>query len=213
MSDQYFWEPGLHPDLLVLTYYEGNGLADSKPLDVGNLALFFTDSGDRPTLFKHDLKSLEQRAQYLISSKSESFAARDRIRDRALNFLPGYRPFAVATNSVNFQHEQRRARAAEARRPTFESLRRLLADARTAGVRLCFVAFPTNPGARGPAPYPIEPQALKMIADAGMLHLDLRAVDWFSADMYKDNVHLNPRGQPVYARRLARELNQAWKPL
>jgi hypothetical protein len=213
MSDQYFWEPELHPDLLVLTYYEGNGLADSAPLDIGNLALFFTDSEDRPTLFKYDLKSLEQRTQYLLASKSQAFAARDRIRDRALNLLPGYRPFARETNTVNFQYERQRAQGAQASEPTYKSLQRLLADARAAGVRLCFVAFPSNPGVRGPVRYPIEPQALKMIADAGMLHLDLRAMDELSADMYTDNVHLNSRGQPVYARRLARELSEAWKPL
>jgi hypothetical protein len=213
MSDQYFWEPGLSPDLLVVTYYEGNGLADSDPLDVGNLALFFTDREDRPTLFKYDLKSLEQRADYLLSSKSEAFAARDRIRDRALNFLPGYRPFATTTNTLNFQYEQRQARGTEARRPTYKSLQRLLADARAAGVRLCFVASPSKPRGTGPVRYAIDPHSLKMIADAGMLHLDLRAIDGLSPDMYNDNVHLNPRGQPVYARRLARELNQAWKPL
>jgi hypothetical protein len=50
-----------------------------------------------------------------------------------------------------------------------------------------------------------------MIAEAGMLHLDLRVMDELSADMYKDNVHLNARGQPIYTRRLARELNKAWQ--
>jgi hypothetical protein len=213
MSDQYFWEPGLNPDLLVVTYYEGNGLADSETRDVGNLALFFTDGEDRPTLFKYDLTTLEQRAEYLLSSKSEVFAARDRIRDRALNFLPGYRTFTTATNTLNFQYELRKARGAEVRRPTYTSLQRLLAAARAAGVRICFVASPSRPRGTGPFQYGIDPQSLKMIADAGMLHLDLRAIDGLSADMYSDNVHLNPRGQPVYARRLARELNQAWKPL
>ena len=51
-----------------------------------------------------------------------------------------------------------------------------------------------------------------MIADAGMLHLDMREVDDLSPDMYKDNVHLNARGEPIYSRRLALELNKVWRP-
>ena len=72
MSAQYFWKQDLEPDLIVITYFEGNGLADAAPLDVGNLALFFTDSRDRESLFEHDLKTLEQRADYLLSSVSEA---------------------------------------------------------------------------------------------------------------------------------------------
>ena len=213
MSDQYFWERGLRPDLIVVTYYEGNGLADSEVIDAGNLALFFTDEEDRASLFRYDLKTLEQRADYMLSSASETFAARDRIRARALTRIPGYRPFAEATNTLNFEYELRHRPSAAKAAPTFNALRRFLAGARQAGVQVCFVASPSRSRSTGSSNYIIEPKALEMITEAGMLHLDLRGMDELSADMYKDNVHLNARGQPIYARRLARELSQAWKPL
>lgn len=212
MSDQYFWNPGDGPDLVVVIYHEGNGLADSEVMDVGNLALFFTDGEDRASLFRHDLKSLEQRGDYLLSSASEAFAARDRIRDRTLNFIPGYRPFATATNMLNFEYERRHRHSAARPAPTFNTLQRFLAGARQAGVPVCFVAFPSRPRSTGFVRYIIEPEALEMVTKAGMLHLDLRVMDELSADMYKDNVHLNARGQPIFTRRLARELNRVWQP-
>ena len=59
------------------------------------------------------------------------------------------------------------------------------------------------------AAYPIDPKVLGMIADAGMLHLDLRHMDELSTEMYEDAVHLNEGGIPIYTRRLAHELERA----
>lgn len=212
MSNQYFLKPGLEPDLIVVNFYEGNLLADSEVLDVGNLALFFTDSEDRASLFRHDLTTLEQRSNYLLSSASEAFAARDRIRDRSLNFIPGYRPYATAVNEVNFEHEQRGKLAATPPPKTFHALERFLAAAREAGVTVCFVAFPVRPGDPDDASYIIHPRAREMIVNSGMIHLDLRQIDGLTADMYTDNVHLNARGQPIYTRQFAQALNKVWRP-
>lgn len=212
MSEQYFWKRDDNPDLLVITYYDGNRLADSEVMEVGNLALFYTEPEDRANLFAHDLTTLEQRAEYLLSSASAAFAARDRIRDRALNFVPGYRPFATRTNTLNFEYERRRAKSVAQPKPTFDTLARFLARSKQAGLQVCFVAFPMRPGKRDAAPYIINPRALRMIEEAGMLHLDMRNMDELTVDMYKDNVHLNARGQPVYTRRLALELNRIWRP-
>jgi hypothetical protein len=212
MSNQYFLKPGLEPDLIVVTYFEGNALADSPIKDVGNLALFFTDAGDRPSLFEQDLTTLEHRTNYLLSSASEAFAARDRIRDRTLNFLPGYRPFATAVNQVNFEHERHRKLVEPPAPRTFHSLERFLAAARKAGVTVCFVAFPMRPGNGRDQSYIIHPHAREMIAKSGMIHLDMRDMDELTASMYMDNVHLNARGQPIYARRFAQALNKVWKP-
>ena len=51
-----------------------------------------------------------------------------------------------------------------------------------------------------------------MIESAGMLYLDMRNMDELTADMYKDNVHLNAQGQPVYTRKFAQELSGCWRP-
>jgi hypothetical protein len=212
MTNQYFLKPGLEPDLVVVTYYEGNALADSEIMDVGNLALFFTDGEDRASLFRYDLTTLEHRSTYLLSSVSEAFAARDRIRDRTLNFIPGYRPYATAVNEVNFEHEKRGKLGDPPRPRTFHTLERFLADAREAGVTVCFVAFPVRPGDPDGASYIIHPRGREMIANSGMIHLDLRDMPGLTADMYTDNVHLNARGAPIYTRQFVQALYGVWRP-
>lgn len=212
MSNQYFWKPGLQPGLIVVTYYDGNALADSKVLDVGNLALFFTDREDQASLFRYDLTTLEERASYLLSYASEAFAARDRIRDRTLNFIPGHRPYATEINAINFEHDRRRRLDAPPPVRSFHTLERFLDGAREAGVTVCFVAFPVRPDGKGARSYIIHPHAREMISRSGMIHLDLRDMDELTRDMYTDNVHLNVRGQPIYTRKLAQALHEVWRP-
>jgi lysophospholipase L1-like esterase len=212
MSEQYFWKPDLKPDLIVVTYYDEMGLADSRVRDVGNLARFFTDAGDRRSLFKHDLRTFRQRADYLLSSVSLAYAMRDRIRDRTIGLIPQYRGFARTTNEFNYQYEQEHAAQATAdSTPTYDALRRFLTRARQEGVKVCFVAFRPRPEASPLPAYSLDPEVLDMIADAGMLHLDLRDMDELSTAMYEDAVHLNERGRPIYAKRLAQELARAMR--
>lgn len=211
MIDRYFWEEALKPDLIVLTYYDGIGLADAPLIEVGALAQFFTDREDVADLFTHDIKTLEQRAGYLLSSASTAFATRDRIQNRVLNLIPGYRPFATATNTHNFEYQRKLRLGEEKPEPTFDTLRRLLARARQEGVRLCFVAFRPRPAASGSSTYALHPEVLAAIGEAGMLHLDLRDMDELTVDLYQDNIHLNARGQPIYTRRLAQELDRIWR--
>ena len=210
MYAQYFWKQQLAPDLVVITLYDGALFADSEVMDVGNLALFFTGPEDRDSLFEHEMKTLQHRADYLLSSTSQAFAARDRIRARVLNVIPGYRPFATVTNELNFEFQKRQAEPGPEPQNTYHALDSLLAHARASGVTVCFVAFPIRPGPEGHKAYIISPTALDRVRESGMVFLDLREMDELTPDMYKDNVHLNGKGQPIYTRRLARELHRIW---
>jgi hypothetical protein len=211
IADQAFWKRDLRPDLIVVTYYHEVGLADSESRDVSNLAQFFTDSGDRPELFANDVTTIRQRAEYLLSSASLAFAMRDRIRDRTLNQFYRYRPFATSINEVNFQLEKEQSAGPANKPQTFHALRRFVTRARQEGVNVCFVAFRPRPEPAGPVEYDIHPEALQIIADAGMLHLDLRDMDVLGADKYEDNVHLNEAGRQIYSRRLSREIAKVWR--
>ncbi len=211
IADQFFWERDLRPNLIVVTYYHEVGLADSESQDVSNLAQFFTDSGDRAELFANDVTTIRQRVEYRLSSTSLAFAMRDRIRDRTLNLFYRYRQFTRSVNEVNFQLEKERSAGPANKPQTFHALRRFVAGARQEGVDVCFVAFQPRPEAAGPIEYDIHPEALQVIADAGMLHLDLRYMDDLGADKYEDNVHLNESGTPIYSRRLAREIAKVWR--
>jgi lysophospholipase L1-like esterase len=206
MSEQYFWKRDLKPDLIVVTYYDAMGLADSQALDVGNLAQFFTDADDRPSLFEHDLRTFRQRADYMLSSVSLAYAMRNRIRDRTMNLIPRYNQFAKTNNEFNFQYKQEHAPIAVDATPTYDALRRFLTRARQEGVKVCFVAFRPRPDTADSPAYALDPKVLGMIANAGMLHLDLRHMVELSSEMYEDAIHLNEGGMPIYAKRLAHEL-------
>ena len=209
---QYFWKQHLAADVVVITLHENTVFADAEALDVGNLALFFTGPEDRDSLFQNELTSLAHRADYLLSSASHAFAARDRIRVRVLNLIPGYRDFATETNELNFEFQKRQFDPDPAPSKTYHALESLLAHASAAGVKICFVAFPMRPGPNGRKSYIISPTAIDRVHDSGMFFLDLRDMDVLTADMYSDNVHLNGKGQPVYSRKLARELHRIWSP-
>lgn len=209
MVAQDFWKQNIKPDLLILTYH-GSRLTDSNPMDIGSIAQFFTDTGDRSALFEHDLTTLEHRVDYLLSSTSQTFATRDRIRERTLNLIPGYAAFTTASNAVNFNHEQRRESQGPKATYTYRAFHRFVERARLEGTQVCFVAFPMRPTEPDAVAYELESEVLDAISAAGMLHLDLRHMKGLSSAMYEDSFHLNAEGQPIYTRKLAEELAKVW---
>lgn len=209
--DHDFWKQRLKPDLLVVTYY-GSGLADQKTMEIGRAAQFFTSAEDRSVLFEHDFKTLEQRADWMFSRVSQAFAARDRIRERTLELIPGFKDFTTATNAVNFKHEHKRTPDTAAPKYTYETFRRFVGRAHQEGVQVLFVAFPNQSDKPGELPYELAPEVLETITAAGMLHLDLRKVDGLSPALYEDDIHLNEQGRPVYTRKFAEELTKIWQP-
>ena len=80
----------------------------------------------------------------MISSFSATYAASNRIRERILALVPGFRDHSERINQIIFQHEQQRGRRrAEApARPRFAAVERLLDRAAERGVKLCVVAYP-----------------------------------------------------------------------
>jgi hypothetical protein len=206
MLERFVFRPGLRPDLVVVTFYE-NDLEDGNRVEIGRLAHFFTDVRDWPSVFMVDLPTLDQQADFVLSSFSAAFATRERVKERLLRVLiPRYESFTTDVNAVIFKHEAARVqKAPEAAPPGHVALDRLLARARQAGVRLAFVAYPTLT-ANGRLPYEIEPETRRRLEAAGAPLIDLRHVPGLDADLYDDEVHLNERGRPPYSAALARAL-------
>ena len=125
--ERYFAAPALHPDLVVVTFYE-NDLEDGNPVEIGRLAQFFTGIGDWPEVMTVNLHSLDDRVIFAASSVWATFAASDRIRERLLGALvPDFREHSERVNMVIYEHEHRRADAgAAARAPSFVALQRLV---------------------------------------------------------------------------------------
>jgi hypothetical protein len=190
------WAQGLRPRWVVLPYF-GDQLADGEDVDVGRLARYFSGPRDWPELFRYDLLGLDQRAELVASSLSAAFATRRRIKRRVLEQLPGYQDGYLLTERVLVAH----GRAGGRRAPTFDTLRRFVARAQASGTRLGFVAFPSQEGTDAPA------EALRILDDAGMRLVDLRHVAGLGPQHYEDFVHLNPTGQALFTRALARALD------
>lgn len=206
--ERELWKQAIKPDLLILNFYE-NGLEDGKRLEIGRLAQFFTTAADWPALFRYDVTTLESRVDFLLSSFWATFAVRDRIKERVLDFIPGYQPYTEQANALNFENEKHAKSAPVAAPPvTREALRRFVARAREHGVTVLFVAFPSlkhDPAAE--LPYDVPDETRQIIAGAGMLYLDLRKLPELDPKThYADDIHLNEAGRAIYTRRLAAEV-------
>jgi hypothetical protein len=190
-----FWAQDLTPDLVVVTYFDGQ-LADGEEIDIGRLARYFSVPSDWPELFRFDLPRLEQRIELTASWSSAAFAGRRRIKERVLSLFPNYKESTNLANHVLFDHD----RAHGAPQKTYATLRRFIARAQQHGTRLCFVAFPSQEGTE------ISPEARRIILDAGMSLIDLRHIEELRPEHYHDFVHMNESGRDVYTRALARAL-------
>lgn len=208
MVKKELWREGVKPDLLVLDFYE-TSLEDGKRLELGRLAQFFTEPGDWGELFASDVTTLDQRADFLLSSVWATFAVRERIKERVLGLIPGYQPWLEAANAVNFQHESRRAKSA-AHAATRNALTRFIARAKEHGVPVLFVAFPSQGDGRSDLPYEVPEETLRIIAEGGMRFLDLRKLPALEKRHYADDVHLTPEGQAIYTRQLASAIAARW---
>jgi hypothetical protein len=202
--ERYFARPERNPDLVVVTFYE-NDLEDGNPIEIGRLAQFFTGVRDWPELFRVNLRTIDERASFVVSSLSATYAASDRIRERLLEALvPGFRGYSERVNEIVFQHERRRHVAAP-KAATFRALESLLDRAAGRGVKLCFVAYPTLvTGER--TPYELEPALVDLLARRGIRLIDLRRVPGLGPEFYADEVHLTEAGRARFSAVLAEAL-------
>ncbi len=210
VAEAEFFKPGLRPTLIVIGYHE-DALDDGTRFDVGRSARFLVEPGDWPEVFRLDVPGLEQRADLVTSSFWATFAARDRIQERVLASIPGYKTWVGNINGANF--DELRAESPGHRETRHEVLRRFVERARDRGVRLCFVAFPILDRAGGrPRIYDLPAEVPEIVREGGMLFIDLRFVEGLQPRHYRDHLHLNELGRPILTRRLARDLAAIWRP-
>ena len=206
--ERYFAAPGLRPDLVVVTFYEGD-LEDGKAVEIGRLAQFFTTVHDWPEVLTVNLHNLDDRASFILASGWATFAASDRIRERLYEaVVPNFQDDAARVNMVVYTHEERARLAHPAPPPTFVALGRLLDRAAEVHVPLCVVAYPTLDTARG-APYPVSPELVALLRARGATFVDLRRIPGLGPDFYADDVHLTESGRRPYSEALAAAIASA----
>lgn len=209
--ERQFWKQAITPDLIIVNFNRNN-LEDGRGLELGRLALFFTDHRDWLDLFRYDITSLEERTDFLIANVWATYAVRDRIKERTLQLIPGYRRYRQAQNRANFRAEQLQRRSDPDPR-ALETLKRLLAKAQTQRTRLLFTPFPSARGPGPPLPYEVAAQTRRVITDAGMLYVDARRLVELERRHYQeDGIHLASEGQALYTRHLAEAVRATWRP-
>jgi len=207
MIERYLARPGRRPDLVVVTYYEDD-LADGNPVEIGRLAQFFTSVRDWPQVFATDLPALSDRVDLVLSSVWATYAASERIRERLMAaIVPDFQGYSERINHIAFEHRQRRARvpAAAPGPRTYHALDQLLARAAGAGLRLCFVAYPT-PAENGRPAYDVPADLPGRLREGHADFLDLRVVPTLRPEHYADEVHLTDPGRIPYSEALGRAL-------
>lgn len=203
MLNRYFWTPGNHADLIVITFYERN-MEDGHPDDIGRMAQFFTTSRDWGEVLQTDLPEFSHRTEFLLSSFWATYAVRDRLKERILGAItPDYKEFTQKVNSLSFHQEVKPQEKSQA--ASYCVLQRLLDTAKRNRTRLCFVAFPTYEPSRSGS-YSLAPEMLRLIRDANMDFLDLRMVAGLTPKHYADDIHLTPEGAKIYTHALMSQL-------
>ena len=211
MVEHEFGRQNLLPDLLVVTFY-GNGLEDGERVEVGRLAQFFADRHDWPELCRFDLPTLAERADLVVSSAWMTFAVRDRIKERVLDLIPGYKDTMSEVNAANFRHDQLLDYPPRPAVTTHRALRRFVERQRARGLDVLFVAYPSKPPDGAEVAYEISDEARRVIADAGMRLVDLRRIGLSSAD-YRDRIHVNDAGRVRFTQQLGDALCAISPPL
>lgn len=224
-----FYDRGNSIDTAVITFYEDD-LLDGNRIEIGRLAHFFTSVPDWPSVFTIDLRTFDERSEFVLSSLSAAIAVRGRLKERVLGALvPGYKAFLRDVNQANLLQQQAREAALppqstgahdpgshplspEDPAPGDEraslrktrALARLLAVAREEGVKLVFVAYPVPAAFEGP-PYPLYPEMTALLAASGARLVDARdpRALGLTPRHYADDVHLTPEGARVYSKALA----------
>ena len=196
--NHYFVVPNRVPDVVVIGF-AGAVLQDSHRVDVGELGRYFTSDRDIPYVFGSDLKTFDERTEFIASRISAAFSNRNRVRLRALDFLiPNYRESERWLN----RGLQARSQTKQRTQATYNKLKEFLSLSQSHNAEVIFVAMPQR------EPYSVDPELQKLISVNPATFIDLRNVDGLKGTDYLDEMHLNDRGAETFSTQLAQRLIQ-----
>jgi hypothetical protein len=170
----------LQLNLVVISFAYGH-LDDRQPLNIERLGGEFAGFSSVAEAFAHDVLSLSDRIEYLLSSISRLWANRERVRTRVLALIPGYTTLAQDINRTLREGSQHDLPDPSV---TYHRLARFLDVAVEDGNRLVFVAVPV------PRRYPLPRELRDTIRNAGAELIDLQGVPFTPAD-FPDGYHLS----------------------
>src|SRR5690606_19101814 len=154
--------------------------------------------GDWPELCQYDLKTLEDRAAYLVCTASAMCSNRDRLQRRILDTLiPGYRDGSQELNA-------RQSRLAERKLPppTYNRLREFLGMTRDQHVSVVLASMPIAKH------YDLDPDLLKVLREERVQLIDCQNIPGIVPEMFPDGVHMTSAASQIYSHFLADALAQ-----
>lgn len=191
----FFEDPAHRPDVIVLGF-EGHHLQDAPSHHPNRLARFYCGPDDWPELTHYDLKTFEQRMEFLVCDYSALWANRDRVERRVLDtVIPGYRE---ASQEVNVTQVQ--SRESTAPKPTFHRLEEFLERIEDEHVHIVFAAMPLA------NEYEIPAELLTLLHRHHAECIDCRHIPGITRSMFPDGIHMTPTAATIYSKYLAHEM-------
>lgn len=199
--ERYFLHVGALPDELLI----GTGplhLADSSG-DASRLAAYYVDDQDVKRAWTGDLRTWEEKCEFVLSRISMLHASRYRIKPHVFGkLIPHYFEMEQWINTQR-ENEQMRQGKLVLEDSTYRHLAHLLRACREAGVKVRVFGIPV------PRAYEMSRTAISTIIEGGAEWLPLYELDGISEENFPDGYHLDMEGAKIFTRRLLNALGAA----
>jgi len=194
---RYLGKAKLHPNLIVVTFVRAQ-LDDNEELHVDRLGSHFAGLEFAYEAFQHDVLETGDRIEFMLAGVFRAMANRERVQDRVLAFIPGYRELAKAVNHSVRARSDKPAIHQGAR--SYSRLLRFLAAAHACGDKVLFVAAPL------PSSYKIAEELRNAIREGGSNLIDMQGVEPLTGQDFPDGYHLSEKAAPRFSRALGRAM-------
>lgn len=186
------------PDIVMLSAATFN---DFRTVTISRLAAI-TDTAFYIDLLATDLPDFEERAAFLHSTVSRSFAGRDRVQKSILTaIVPHYKQGRIQQQKLLRQSMETPPPSLivpSVNAHNYSRLVRFLDLADEFGVKVVLLAMPLTDY------YQLDRELVDIIRQRDVTLLDCRRMENITADSFYDGVHLYAAGAKLFSRQLAR---------
>lgn len=196
---RYLGQAQSHPNLIVVSFV-GSQLDDNQALHLDRLGAHFAGFQFAREAFKHDVRETGDRVEFMLASVFHAMANRERVQDRVLASIPGYKELAKAINRSVRAKADKPAPQSGAR--SYTRLLRFLAAASACGDKVLFVAIPL------PSSYKIADELRAAIRDGGANLIDMQGVEPLTGSDFPDGYHMSEEAAPRFTRSLGRVMTE-----
>jgi hypothetical protein len=194
---RYLGQAHLHPNLIVVSFVQSQ-LDDNQALHIDRLGAHFAGFQFAREAFKHDVRETGDRMEFMLAGAFHTMANRERVQDRVLASIPGYKELAKAINRSVRAKADKPAPHSGAR--PYTRLLRFLAAARACGDKVLFVAIPL------PRSYKIADELRAAIREGGGNLIDMQGVEPLRGQDFPDGYHMSDEAAPQFSRSLGRTM-------